>query len=95
MAEVWHEPLIVTVANKSMGIFYGFWTSWFLKGTTYLRSFSVSFSDGITEKDELQDEEHLKRIAPPPTANTDGAIGLISGLGIHRVNINGASIAIF
>lgn len=33
-----------------MGIFYGFWTSWFLKGTTYLRSFSVSFSDGIRLK---------------------------------------------
>ena len=48
-----------------------------------------------TEKDELQDEEHLKRIAPPPTANTVGAIGLIFELGIHRVNINGATVAIF
>jgi len=48
-----------------------------------------------TEKNELQDEEHLKRIAPPPTANTVGAIGLIFGLGIHGVNINGATVVIF
>ena len=48
-----------------------------------------------TEKDELQDEERLKRIAPPPTANMVGAIGLIFGLEIHRVNINGATVAIF
>ena len=48
-----------------------------------------------TEKDELQDEEHLKRIAPPSTANTVGAIELIFGLEIHRVNINGATVAIF
>ena len=49
----------------------------------------------ITEKDELQDEERLKRIAPPPTANMVWAIGLIFGLEIHRVNINGATVAIF
>ena len=48
-----------------------------------------------TEKDELQDEERLKRIAPPPRANMVGAIGLIFGLEIHRVNINGATVAIF
>ena len=48
-----------------------------------------------TEKDELQDEERLKRIAPPPTANMVRAIGLIFGLEIHRVNINGATVAIF
>ena len=32
---------------------------------------------------------------PPPTAHTAGAIGLIFGLEVHRVNINGATLAIF
>ena len=31
----------------------------------------------------------------PPTAHTAGAIGLIFGLEVHRVNINGATVAIF
>ena len=31
----------------------------------------------------------------PPTAHMAGAIGLIFGLGVHRVNINGATMAIF
>ena len=31
----------------------------------------------------------------PPTAHTAGAIGLIFGLEVHRVNINGATLAIF
>ena len=50
-----------------------------------------------TERDELQDVEHLKRVAPPspPTAQTVRAIGLIFGLEVHRVNINGATVAIF
>ena len=51
--------------------------------------------EATTEKDVLQDVEHLKRIAPPPTANTVGANGLIFGLGIHGMNINGATVAIF
>ena len=49
----------------------------------------------ITERDDLQDVEHLKRIAPPPTAQTVRAIGLIFGLGILWRDISGATVAIF
>ena len=48
-----------------------------------------------TERDDLQDVEHLKRIAPPPTAQTVRAIGLIFGLGILWRDISGATVAIF
>ena len=48
-----------------------------------------------TERDELQDVEHLKRIAPPPTAQTIRAIGLIFGLGVLWRDISGATVAIF
>ena len=43
-----------------------------------------------TERDDLQDVEHLKRIAPPYWA-----IGLIFGLGILWRDISGATVAIF
>ena len=55
----------------------------------------------FTEKDKLQDVEYLKHVAPPPplpytySLYTVGAIGLIFGLGIDMVNLNGAIIAIF
>ena len=52
-------------------------------------------SEQITERDDLQDVEHLKRIAPPPTAQTVRAIGLIFGLGILWRDISGATVAIF
>ena len=58
-------------------------------------SLDLEFLTLFTERDELQDVEHLKLIAPPPTAHTAGAIGLIFGLEVHRVNINGATLAIF
>ena len=48
-----------------------------------------------TERDDLQDVEHLKRIATPPTAQTVRAIGLIFGLGILWRDISGATVAIF
>ena len=49
----------------------------------------------FTERDELQYVEYLKRKALPLTAHTDRTFGLILGRGIHRVNMNGATIAIF
>ena len=48
-----------------------------------------------TERDDLQDVEHLECIAPPPTAQTVRAIGLIFGLGILWRDISGATVAIF
>ena len=47
-----------------------------------------------TERDELQDEEHLKPPAPPPTAQTTGAIGLIFGLGVYQRYRSGVTVAI-
>ena len=46
----------------------------------------------FTERDELQYVEYLKRKALPLTAHTDRTFGLILGRGIHRVNMNGATI---
>ena len=37
----------------------------------------------------------LKTVAPPSTAQTAEANELIFGLGVHQVNINGATVAIF
>ena len=48
-----------------------------------------------TERDELQCEEGLKSLAPPPTAQTTGAIGLIFGLGALQGHRTGVTIAIF
>ena len=48
-----------------------------------------------TERDELQRVKHLKPAAPPPTAQTVGAFGLIFGMGVHHGYISGAIEAIF
>ncbi len=42
----------------------------------------------FTDKDEIQDEQTLKTVAPPSTAQAAGAIELIFGLGVHQVNEN-------
>ena len=47
-----------------------------------------------TKRDELQEEEP-KCIAPPPTAQTTGAIESIFWLEVHQADINGATVAIF
>ena len=46
-----------------------------------------------TKRDELQEEEP-KCIAPPPTAQTTGAIESIFWLEVHQADTNGATVAI-
>ena len=48
----------------------------------------------ITERYELQDEEHFKPPAPPLAAQTTGAIGVIFGLKVHQRYRSGVTVAI-
>ena len=48
-----------------------------------------------TDEAYLQDEEHPKSPAPPPTAQTAGPIGLRFLLGVHQRHRIGVTVAIF
>ena len=48
-----------------------------------------------TDEAYLQDEEDPKSMAPPPTAQTAGPIGLILPLGVHQRHRIGVTVAIF
>ena len=50
-------------------------------------------ASSCTKRDELQEEEP-KCIAPPPTAQTTGAIESIFWLEVHQADTNGATVAI-
>ena len=59
----------------------------------FVSSYENSTGIRTTKRDELQEEEP-KCIAPPPTAQTTGAIEFIFWLEVHQADTNGATVAI-